>query len=236
MLSCVGIITSLHPTCQKFPASFLAVIDQNNIGDPGEFIVDDPEFTFFRDVLGFSDSNIYQVTENAIRFFKDTFDLDFSATNPNNQNEYFLAGARMSPFKLADHINYLVTLNNWIETGNTHSKCYRILDGGFRVTFSTTQNVRGKYGGPDGKLATPTDFLLYGFYHIDICRRSPVIIQFQSDSPLRPEPIDNTYVINLNLHSRELGQGKAYGVFSVKPDPEEPGENHMMGRNAFTFH
>ena len=45
------------PTCGQFPASFLAVIDQN-IESPAAFIVPDPELTFFKEVLGFRDDAI----------------------------------------------------------------------------------------------------------------------------------------------------------------------------------
>ena len=51
----------------------------------------------------------------------------------------------MGPFRLADDIDYLVTLNNWIQTGNTRSTCYRIRDRGFQVKFSDDQVLHGSY-------------------------------------------------------------------------------------------
>ena len=110
------------PTFGQFPASFLAVIDQN-IDAPDAFIVSDPELTFFKQVLNFRDIIIEQTFDNAIKFF---YGLDFSLSPPTDQNEYFYQNAVMSPFRHADDdIDYLVTLNNWIQTGITRSTCYR---------------------------------------------------------------------------------------------------------------
>ena len=222
------------PTCGQFPASFLAVTDQN-IDAPDAFIVADPELTFFKEVLGFRDIIIEQTFDNAIKFFNKSYGLDFSLSPPTDQNEYFYQNARLSPFRIADNIDYLVTLNNWIQTGNTRSTCYRIRDGGFQVTFSDDQLLHGSYGGAGGKPAGERDLVVFGFYHIDACRQSPIIIQFQSAAPFRQEPIDGASVIDCDLYNNVLGYGKAYGLSTVNPDPEEPGEYHVATRNAFTF-
>ena len=238
VLSGLQVVASIQspppPTCGQFPASFLAVIDQN-IDAPDAFIVADPELTFFKQVLGFRDIIIEQTFDNAIKFFNETYGLDFSLSPPTDQNEYFYQNAKMGPYRLADGIDYQVTLNNWIQTGNTRSTCYRIRDGGFRVTFSADQLLHGSYGGAGGLPVRVTNALGYGFYHIDACRQSPMIIQFQSGAPLRQEPIDGTNVLNFYLYNRVLGYGKAYGLFTIKPDPEEPGEYRIVARNVFTF-
>ena len=161
--------------------------------------------------------------------------LTFSFSPPNDQNEYFYQNARLSPFIFADDIDYLVTLNNWIQTGNTRSTCYRVHDGGFRVTFSDDQVLHGSYGGAGGKPAGVTDFLLYGFFRIDVCAQSPVIIQFQSSSPIRQALIDGANIVNSDLYSRVLGHGKAMGVFTVSRDTNNPDQYRIVLRNAFTF-
>ena len=59
VLSGLQVVASIQspppPTCGQFPASFLAVIDQN-IDAPDSFIVVDPELTFFKQVLNFRDT------------------------------------------------------------------------------------------------------------------------------------------------------------------------------------
>ena len=88
------------------------------------------------------------------------------------------------------------------------------------------------YGGASGKPARVEELLVYGFYNIDVCQQSPVIIQYQSGSPVRLEPIDGAGFINCDLYSRVLGRGKAHGVFSITPAADNSGQFHFI---AFTF-
>ena len=83
--------------------------------------------------------------DNAIKFFNETYGLDFSLSPPTDQNEYFYQNAKMGPFRLAEEVDNVVTLNNWIQTGNTRSTCYRIRERGFQVKFSDDQVVHGSY-------------------------------------------------------------------------------------------
>ena len=221
------------PVCGQFPASFLAVIDQN-IDAPDAFIVPDPELTFFKEVLGFRDDAIQHTIEDAMKFFNETYGLDFSLAPPTDQNEYFYQNAQLSPFTLADDIDYLVTLNNWIQTGNTRSTCYRLRDGGFRATFSDDQLLHGSYGGAGGLPVDVTEFSVYGFYSIEVCDQSPVIIQFQSGSPVHQEPTDGAFFLNYELYSQVLGHGNAMGVAVFTPSKESD-QFHLVARNAFTF-
>ena len=64
------------PTCGQFPASFVAVIDQN-IDAPDAFAVADPELTYFKEVLNFRDDDIQHSIENILKFFNQSYGLDF---------------------------------------------------------------------------------------------------------------------------------------------------------------
>ena len=141
----------------------------------------------------------------------------------------------MAPFIFPDNIEYIVSINNWIQSGNTRSSCYRLRDGGFTVSFSANQTLYGSYGGVYGRPGRVSDSLFYGFYNIPVCEQSPVIIQYQSGTPLRAEPIDGTSIINCDLYNRVLGFGKANGVVTVVPDENQPGRFRATFRNAFTF-
>ena len=68
-----------------------------------------------------------------------------------------------------------------------------------------------------------------------MCQQSPVVIQYQSASPLRHVPIDGVNIINCDLYSRVLGYGKAMGIFTVTPDPTNPGQFRFLARIVFTF-
>ena len=218
---------------EHFSATFLATIEQT--ADSPFLIQEDPELTFFRNTMMFREEEIQHVFNVAMNFFNDSYGLDFSASVPNEQNERFFENAIMSPFFLSNNINYIVTANNWIRNGNTRSTCYKMRDGGIRVTFQADQTLYGSYGGADGKPAGMNELIVYGFYNIDACQQSPVIIQYQSATPFRAEPVDGTLIINCDLYSRVLGHGKAQGIGIIKPDPDEPERFRIIGRNAFTF-
>ena len=222
------------PTCGLFQASFLAVIEET-LDAQDAFFQADHDFTFFTEIMKFRDANIQHTINDAMTFFKESYGLDFSVSPPDENNQYFYENAVMFPFRLVN-VDYLVTLSNWIETGNSRSNCYLIREGGFTVSFTGPQTLHGTYGGDSGKGVGEPDGLFYGYYNIDVCHQSPVIIQFQTASPVRPVPVDGISVINCDLYSRVLGYGKAQGVFSVRPSPEL-GLNkfHLSARNVFTF-
>ena len=76
VLSNLAILSSSITCENQFSASFIAIIDQTL--DSPNLLVDDPDLTFFRDVMKFDDDEIELVTEKAIQFFKDVYGLDFS--------------------------------------------------------------------------------------------------------------------------------------------------------------
>ena len=220
-------------SCQKFPATFLAIIDEE-IDAPDAFFIDDPDFTYLKEVLKLRDDAIQHTIDDAFKFFNETYGLDFSTSPPNEKNEYVFENARFRPFRFAD-IDYLVTLNNWIQTGSSRSTCYNIHDGGFTVSFVADQLLRGSYGGASGALAGGIEFVNYGFYVIDVCQQSPVVIQYQSASPVRQEPTDGTFILRCELYNRVLGYGHSDGIFTVEPVPGDAGKFHLLARQAFVF-
>ena len=217
-----------------FSAVFTVTLDQT-IDRPIPSY-DDPELIFFARYMQFRDKAIQHTTNDAIRFFNQTFGLDFSSSAPNGQNERFIQNAKMSPFIIPPDItNYVVTSNHWIRSGSTRSVCYLIRDGGFQVTFSGDQTLRGSYGGTEGKLTGSGDLLVYGFYNIDVCPQSPLIIQYQSSTPFRAEPVDGHYIINCDLYSTVLGEGKAQGIMSSYQTSENPNRYRVIAHNTFIF-
>ena len=226
---------SSYNTCpsNQFSALF-TVTSEQTVDEPALFKVDS-ELTFFKDVLKFRDAAIRQFFEDAINFFNNTYGLDFSASPPNENQQRSIEGAVMSPVILLDHIEFFVTMNDWIRTGNTRSNCYRMQDGGFHVIFLANRTLYGSYGGAEGKPISADDVLGYGFLPIDVCEQSPVIIQYQSATPFRTEPVDGTLIINFDLYSRVLGNGKAQGILVVGPDPYQPEKFRIVVRSTFTF-
>ena len=229
----------LSQTCpsEHFSAVFVVSIDQTI--DDLNIILDDPELTFFKDTMNFEEHAIQDAFEYAIHFFNESYGLDFSASSPNKQNERFFENAKMSPFFFSDKLEFIVTANNWIRNGNTRSRCYRMHNGGIRVTFSGDQTLYGSYGGTEGKPAGmtsgATDLLYSGIFKIDACQQSPVVIFYRSAAPTRIEPVDRTVISIFDVKNDVLGRGKSHGVASLKPDKEEPGKFHLTLRNVLTF-
>ena len=232
-VSCLAVSSQTCPS-DHFSAVFVAAADQTV--DQPILAVADPELTFFREIMKFRDADIRHFAEDAIYFFNETYGLDFSTSlPPNDQHELFYENAKMNPFFLSKDIKFTVTSNNWIQTGRTRSSCYQVSDGGFQVSFLGDQTLYGSYGGAEGKPAGITEGIGYGFYRIDACQQSPIILQWQSMTPLRMEPVDGIIVINQEQYNRVLGHGKGQGIATFTPDPNEPGKLHLTIRNVITF-
>ena len=228
----VSSLTVPSQTCPPghFSAVIVASIDQT-VEDPVAHI-EDPKLLFLRKGLHFEEEEIKHVFDDAINFFNSTFGLDFSDSPPNEENQRYLENALMYTFVLRKDINYIATANSWIRNGNTRSRCYRIYDGGIAVRFLNYTTLHGKYGGNEGKPAGPYDFLTYGFYSIDACEQSPVLIHYRCPTPVRPEPIDGAYIGTCYALNRALGRGRTHDISIVRPDQ---GKYHITFRSVLTF-
>ena len=232
----VAAVAASPRTCpsEQFTAVFTSIIDQT-IDNRTSVITQDPEFSFFKKVLNLRENAIQHIFEDAIYFFNATYGLDFSASPPNEENERFIKDAVMRPFVFFDNLDYYVSVNNWIRTGNTRSNCYRVQEGGIDVSFSSDRTLYGTYGGAEGKPVGVGDLLIYGFFRINVCEQSPVIIQCQSSTPIRVNPVDGIVTINYDLYSRVLGRGRAQGTYRLQPFPNQPDKIRLMLQNTCTF-
>ena len=219
--------------CEWFIAEFVALADivvPVDLLDP----IIDTNFTFFRDIMHFSDEEIEKATEDAITFFDMKFGVDFSQTSPNQLGQYINGAATLTPFIMSSEFEYSVTFNQWIINGKFKNKCYEMRDGGFMVTFSEEQTLFGSYGREEGKPIAPGAFVVYGFYSIPVSEQQPIVIQYNSDTPFRFEPVDGFAVINCELHHGFLGEGVAQGVLRAVPTGHSD-LVHVTTRNLFTF-
>lgn len=227
-------IVAVHSVCpaEWFISEFDGILDQE-IASP--LLVIDPNVTFFTDIMLFSDAEIEETTQDAIRFFNTRFGLDFSQSTPNELRQRFFQNATMFPSRVPPEIEYLISYNRWIVTGKTRTFCYPLRDGAFLVTFSGEQILHGTYGGVEGKPIGVLDALLYGFYNIPVCPQQPIVIQYQSGTPLRTDPVDGFQAINCEVFHRVLGRGLAQGVANSQPTPEDPSVIHHTVRLLFAF-
>ena len=115
----------------------------------------DPQMSFFRDILRFTEAETQQVVEAAIRHFNTQFGLDFSNIQSNDANQRFLRNAMfhsiMAPF------NATAIANRWLVTGNRRSRCFQVGSGQLQVVLMIQRcYMHGLYGGVDGRQAKAT--------------------------------------------------------------------------------
>ena len=218
-------------SCPALTASFPIVLDQAI--DGAIIITNDMEQTFFKEVMGFRDNDIQNAFANAVTFFNERFGLDFSTSQPNERNEYVFGNATMIFFTFPEDVNFQVVLSNWIQTGNTRVTCRDADFGGFFVTFSGDQILKGSYGGEEGALVGVGASVVYAYVRIDVCAQSPVIIQYSTPNPI--QPVDGTVILNFDLYNNVLGYGRAQGSVIFGPDQDNPGKIRISSRNVFMF-
>ena len=218
------------PTPQWFVAEFIGIADKV-ISPPVSIL--DSDLTFFRDVMLFTKEEIVQVEEDAIQFFNTRFGLDFSQSEPDEWGQRFYQNATFFPARVSPEVQYTVTFNHWIVSGNTRSVCFGTSIGSFRVEFSAQQILHGTYAGEEGIPVAPTDALAYGYYNIPVCPQEPLVIQFSSGTPLHVYKHDGFVILNLDLFHHVCGRGRTRGNSLLTPT--EDSRVHYALREIFTF-
>ena len=143
----------------------------------------DPNLTYLRDVLGYSDDQIQREVQNSLQFFSERFGLEFSLSQPNELGQRFFQNATLqSVMEIGQVANAVV--NRWILTGNTRSKCLTFRNGGFLVTFSGEQTLKGTYGGEEGVAVSTERYLVYQYETISVPPCEPIVFQYQTPIPL----------------------------------------------------
>jgi hypothetical protein len=222
------------PPMNNFDAEFPSIVD--HVLPESEPFFFRTATNFFRNVMKFNDREIEEVTDDAIDFFKTKFGVDFSDSPIMDENGTRFSkefNATFIPYELNPALRYSITFNEWTVNGARRSFCADNRDGGFIVIFGSDGILRGTYGGDDGLPINANERILYGFYNIPLCQQSPLIIQYQSATPVRIDTVDGFANINCDLINRDLGPGLAQGVFRVTPLGD--GTIRYNIRNLFTF-
>ena len=189
------------PQGAEFIISFNGVLSADVLQD-----LPDPNLTFFRNVLKFTEQEIQTATQSAIEHFNTTFGLDFSQSEPNQQGVRIFQNssfsARQAPFIAT------AKANRWLAAGNTKSKCFDVRLGWFGVSFLGQQVLHGTYGGTEGRAADGrrSDAIAWLYLWIDTCPQSPVVLQLQPTAPVGTAP--NGFSVEPYVAShRTLGNG-----------------------------
>ena len=171
----------------------------------------DANLTFFREALRFDDARIQQETQNAFQFFNERFGLDFSLSEANELGQYIFQNATLQPFSRRP-TSGVVTFNHWLVTGSTRARCYPVSVGGYFVSFTGEQTLRGTYGGEGGIQVTTSKNLEYGYTSISVPHRGPVVIQQWTPIPNEAVQI-GIFVLFYELSHPTLGQGALQGFY-----------------------
>ena len=178
----------------------------------------DTNLTFFREILGFDDAEIEQVTQNAFQFFKERFGLDFSQSEPNELGIRSFQNAVFQPSRQPS--GTFATFNRWLLTGNTRSRCFIVSIGGYYVNFIGEQTLRGTYGGEEGIQVTSGRVVSYDYLSISIPRSDPVVIRRWTPIPNEAVQIEGVYVLFFELSHPTLGRGGLQGFFRTERGTE----------------
>ena len=180
----------------------------------------DPNITFYRENLRFSDAEVEQERNNALQYFKTQFGLDFSNAEPNQLGQRVVGNASFE-FS-SERVNFTAVANNWLVSGSTKSRCFNIGAAGFEVVFNDNMMLHGVYGGEEGRPVFDGDTVTYGYFIIyDASNHQPTLIQSRSEVPSRTLPVEGWFVEELILYNRWLGQGRLTGVYRNFNDARE---------------
>lgn len=225
--------SSSADVCLSLTAAFQT--NANKIVDNPLSTAPDAGLNFLRNIMLFSDDEIQEFTDDAIEFFNERFGLDFSAVEVNENGTRYLAekDATLTLFELNPDLEYRAVFNRWLTTGRQTSFCFDTREGGFSVSVGSEQMLFGTYGGEEGRPIQPGDHINYAFDNIAVCPQSPIIIRFQSRSPIRFDEIDGFGIVNSDVFHRKLGQGISQAILGVVPT--EDNKVYVTLRGVFTF-
>ena len=197
------------------------IISFDNVVQLAEFLqnIPDPNLTFFRNVLKFTEQEIQTATQSAIEYYNTTFGLDFSESEPNQQGQRIFQNASFS----AGQAPFTATAkaNRWLVTGNTKSRCFDVRLGWFGIQFLGEQVLHGTYGGTEGITVLPvTNEMNWIYVWINTCPQSPVVILIQPTAPSSTTP-DGLVIEPAVASHRILGSGISFNTFFLEPLPPD---------------
>ena len=207
----------------------------DNVVSLADFLqnISDPELTFFKNVLKFSDVETELATQSAFDYFNTTFGLDFSESVPNEQGQRIFQNASFAACKAP--LTATAKASHWLRSGNTNVKCYDVRIGWFGVGFLDYQVLRGTYGGTEGKTVSPDSLGSLTFQYTWIDKHpNPVVIQSQSTTPAHVTPDGVNIDIYAAFHD-SLGNGTGINTLYVDPLPPDQTFARVVLYNTFRF-
>ena len=214
-----------------FDVTWIMAVDKIVPLDIGQQFLD-PNLTYFKNVLLYSDEQIEDITQKAIKFFKRRFGLDFSQSPITPQGFRIFENATMYPVRVP--VDVVATYNRWVINGREgNTRCFNMREGGYQVRFTGEQVVHGTYGGEQGQILTAAEELGYNFFSTNFCEHTPTIILCGSISPTFRDPY-GFGVRHWECFNRELGQGLVTGA-QGQLATGDPSTRRLLIRHVMTF-
>ena len=172
----------------------------------------DPNHVFYREVLHFTDKEIDREREAALEFFRNTYGLDFTNVEPDEQGRRILGNTTFQTVLFPTNETYVY--NSWLVNGKTRTRCFQSRKGGFQVSFYGTVMLHGEYGGEEGRLAFANESVIYRReYLYDVCEQQGIIFQLESPTPIRRVPSDSWTIVNYRVRNRMHGEGVLWELY-----------------------
>ena len=193
---------------------FQAVITLvTNVTYPASATFLDSDLVFYRKFVRFTEEEIDRETKAAMQFFSDTYGLDFTNIDPNEQGQRTLGNATMEPIMLP--YNFTFVFNSWLVNGRARTRCFPVGYGGYHVRFTSPMMLHGEYGGEEGRLVIEPDRLFYQHQYVyEACKQQGIIFQIETIAPVRVQSsnLGGFVVYNFRVRNRVLGEGTVWGV------------------------
>lgn len=186
----------------------------------------------FQEIMGRSDEEVAAELQRAEGFFRDSYGVDFTGVeavdgiktvgNAMLDTNGFMLDPRIE-YRAYQIAGYEVPVEGWV-----------VRDGGWMVNIGEGGALlTGTFGGDEGIEAPEGSFIVFGDYNIDT-GDEPIVIHYQSGSPILPMGIDGIMAFSCDLSSELWGEGRANGTV-LMPADQGDGTVKMSYRNVLTF-
>ena len=196
--------------------------------------IPDPNLTFFRNILKFSEQEIQTASQSAIEYFNTTFGLDFSQSEPNQQGQRIFQNASFAAGQAP--LTATTKADRWLVTGSTRSRCFDVRLGWFGVSFLGQQVQHGTYGGTEGRIVNgpAQDAITWLYVWINSCPQSPVVILLRTTAPVSVTP-DGLSIEPYAAFHRILGNGISLSTLFINPLPPDQRLAQIVLHNSVSF-
>ncbi|MGD9712283.1 MAG: hypothetical protein AB7V46_09485 [Thermomicrobiales bacterium] len=208
------------------------VFMMNGVYDPNDTSAMPSGDTFVREIMDRTEEEVAAELGRAEEFFRDRFGLDFTGVEAVDGIKT-IEGATLDTrgFMVDPRRDYRAYI---ISDEDVPAEGWVVRDGGWMVTIQEEgATLYGEWGGEEGTAVPGGSFLVYGDYNIDT-GGEPIIIHYQSGSPILPMGIDGIMAFSCDLFHEEWGSGRANGTV-LAPEELADGTVKESTRNVLTF-